>query len=91
MGVDGAAFICGLNVPEEDKYSYNHSKKVHSTSRAAFDKQIIPSSRIIMFCYWCIYDSMYSQETTLQKLYKCELSQHTYISYIWDSRYCSSY
>ena len=46
MGVDGAMVTCGLNVPEEDAYSYNHSKKVHSTSRAAFDKQIIPISRI---------------------------------------------
>ena len=38
MGVDDAMVTCGLNVPEEDKYSYNHSKKVHSTSRAALDK-----------------------------------------------------
>ena len=41
MGVDGAMVTCGLNVPEENKYSYNHSKKVHSTSRAALDK-ILP-------------------------------------------------
>ena len=46
MGVDGATVTCGLNVPEEDKYSYNHSKKVHSTSRAALDKQMIPISRL---------------------------------------------
>ena len=46
MGVDGATVTCGLNVPEEDTYSYNHSKKVHSTSRAAFGKQIIPISRL---------------------------------------------
>ena len=28
MGVDGAMVTCGLNIPEEDTHSYNHSKKV---------------------------------------------------------------
>ena len=46
MGVDGATVTCGLNVSEEDTYTNNHSKKVHNTSRATFDKQIIPISRL---------------------------------------------
>ena len=53
-------FTCGLNVPEEDTYSYNHSKKVHSTSRASFDTQIIPRiyNNIMLLVH---YDSMYEK------------------------------
>ena len=56
MGVDGAMVTCGLNVPEENAYSYNNSKKVHSTSRAAFDKQIILRFNNILLLVH--YDSM---------------------------------